>query len=81
MSNSPFTDDDEWLPQGGVCVLCGTGVDHRHHGVPVGLGPGEAGLCCCQHAGGESNSGIGDDRPVRDQQGTAAGVEECLRQS
>ena len=61
--------------------MCGAGVDHGHHGLPVGLGTGKAGLCSCQHTGGESNIGIGDHRPVRDQKGTAAGVKERLRQS
>ncbi len=54
MSNPPFTDDNEWRPQGGVRVVSGATVDHRHHGLPVGLGTGETGLCRCQHTGGES---------------------------
>ncbi|MFP6777790.1 MAG: hypothetical protein VCB06_05395 [Alphaproteobacteria bacterium] len=58
--------------------MSGAGVDH---GLPVGLGTGESGLCRCQYVGGESNSGIGNHRPVRDQKGTAAGIEERLRQS
>ena len=64
MSNSTFTDDNERCPQGGVRVLCGPGVDHGHHGLPVCLGTRETGLCHCQHTGGESNSSIRDDRPV-----------------
>ena len=48
MSNPTFTDDNEWRPQGGVCVASRPGVDHRHHGLPVGLGTGETGLSRCK---------------------------------
>ena len=44
MSNPPFTDDNEGRPQGEGRVLCGPGVDHGHHGLPVCLGTGETGL-------------------------------------
>ena len=62
-------------------VLGGSGVNEGHHGLLVGLSPGHAFLCRCQHAGGQRNGSIGDHRPVRDQQGPAARVKECLRQS
>ena len=50
--NPPFIDDDEGRPQGGVCVISGTSVDHGQHGLPVCLGTWKIGLRRCQLAGG-----------------------------
>ena len=58
--------------------MCGPGVDHGHHGPPVGLGASETGLCSREHAGGECDSSIRDDRPVRDEEGAAAGIGNAL---
>ena len=41
-SRFPFIDDNEGRSEGGVCVVSGAIVNH---GLPVGLGTGETGLC------------------------------------
>ena len=46
------------------------------HGLPVGLGAGETSLCSRKHVGGESNGGIGDDRPLRGQKSAAVRKEK-----
>jgi len=72
---APFTGEDEWCPYCGVRVACGVGIDESHHGLLLGIGPDNAFVCRCQHAGGHRNGSIGDHRTVRDQQGVKCFVD------